>query len=503
MANAEILIFQGTLPRLPEGCAIAVIDVIRAFTLTHVAVARGAREISLWPDVDSALAFRATRPDVLVVGEVKGLPPEGFDGGNSPAELERRDLRGKALALRTTNGVRAVHTALVENPALVLATGFVNARATARRLRAFRLAHPRRPIVLYASHPTGDEDLACAEYLRDLVLAAPGATVPAEPYRERIRRCEAARKFYDPARPEFDASDMDYCLREEHTDYALAVRSGAPAPTLAKDFEGATMDELGLVLPQRDKKPRQRGITSLLDGGVPTTYFRDVLESHGDLVDFVKFGWGTALVTKDIETKIAVCRATGVDYYFGGTLFERCYLEGRIEWFRQFCKRHQCKYVEISNGTIDIESPSKTDLIRQFAEEFLVLSEVGHKNSEKSEEMSPARWIAQIHEDLNAGATKVITESRESGKSGICRPNGELRTGLIVEILESGIDPEQLIWEAPTKELQSFFLRKLGPTVNFGNIAFADVVGLETLRLGLRSDTLVAFGPGREHPAHA
>jgi phosphosulfolactate synthase len=158
-----------------------------------------------------------------------------------------------------------------------------------------------------------------------------------------------------------------------------------------------------------------------------------------------------------------------------------------------YCRRYGCRYAEISNGTIALSNADKAHLIERFAHEFYVLSEVGYKDSERSLHLPPAQWIAYIREDLAAGAERVITEARESGTSGIARPNGEVRYGLIEEILSSGIDSNSLIFEAPNKGLQTYFIRRLGTNVNLANIAMQDVIALETLRLGLRSDTLLDF----------
>jgi phosphosulfolactate synthase len=246
-----------------------------------------------------------------------------------------------------------------------------------------------------------------------------------------------------------------------------------------------------LALPERTQKPRATGLTILIDNGAPAAYFRDTIESVGELVDLVKFGWGTSLVSPHLKAKIQCLKENGVSYFFGGTLFEKFYLQGRLEDYYQYCRQHGCRYVEISNGTIDLANREKARLIREFSQEFLVLSEVGYKDSERSINLHPARWIQYIEEDLAAGAYKTITEARESGTSGICRSNGELRFGLIEEIIDSHVDMNQVIFEAPNKGLQTFFVKRLGANVNLANIALDDVVALETLRLGLRSDTLL------------
>jgi phosphosulfolactate synthase len=256
------------------------------------------------------------------------------------------------------------------------------------------------------------------------------------------------------------------------------------------------MRATALELPPRSVKPRTTGITMVVDGGIPTRYFRDAVESGSEFLDFVKFGWGTALVSKDLSQKIEILNNCGVDYYFGGTLFEKFVLQDRLDDFRDLCRQHSCRYVEVSNGTIDLTNSEKAGYIRKLADEYRVISEVGFKDSERSENLPPSRWIECIHEDLDAGAVLVTLESRESGKSGICRPNGELRFGLIEEMLSCGIGQEVLLFEAPSTELQCFFVKRIGADVNLGNIAATAILGLETIRLGLRSDTLMCFEHG-------
>ena len=253
------------------------------------------------------------------------------------------------------------------------------------------------------------------------------------------------------------------------------------------------MQRTGLTLPERTAKPRTRGLTVLIDPGVPARQFEDVVESAEGIIDLVKFGWGTSVVSDHLERKIACLQRHNVDYFFGGTLFEKFYRQRKLGAFYEYCKRHACRYMEISNGTIDLSNEDKASVIADFAGEFRVLSEVGYKDSEQSQMLSPVMWIKYIHEDLDAGATKVLLEARESGTSGICRPDGALRYGLIEEIVQSGINTDELIFEAPNKTLQTTFIRRFGPEVNLANIPFSDPIALETLRLGLRSDTLLAF----------
>lgn len=250
-----------------------------------------------------------------------------------------------------------------------------------------------------------------------------------------------------------------------------------------------------LNLPARDAKPRRRGMTMVIDTGLPTTYFTDVIESYGDLIDVVKFGWGTCMATPHIADKIDALHENHVEFYFGGTLFEKFLLCDRVDEWCRICHDAGATTVEISNGAIALSNEDKAGYIRRFAGEFTVISEVGFKDPVRSERLAPNRWIEFIRQDLDAGAQLVIAEARESGISGICRPNGELRYGLIEEIVESGIDMDRIMFEAPNKTLQVHLLQRVGPQANLGNVPADAVIGLETLRLGLRADTLTDFTP--------
>ncbi len=233
----------------------------------------------------------------------------------------------------------------------------------------------------------------------------------------------------------------------------------------------------------------------IIDKGVPLRHFADLVESYGDLFDFVKFGWGTSVVTKNFETKLEVLREANIDFYLGGTLFEKYVLQDRFDEFRFLCDAYGCRYVEVSNGTIDITNDEKAEYVKRLSDDYLVISEVGSKDQAASDLMAPVKWIRYIQADHDAGAILVTLESREGGHSGICRSNGELRYGLIEEILDSPIDHDRLLFEAPSTELQTYFIQRVGPNANLGNIAVSDIVPLETIRLGLRSETLLDFEP--------
>jgi phosphosulfolactate synthase len=248
-----------------------------------------------------------------------------------------------------------------------------------------------------------------------------------------------------------------------------------------------------LRLPERAVKPRSTGLTMVIDTGIPLAAFTDMIEFSADYIDYVKFGWGTAIVTGTIQDKIDVLNAHGIGFYFGGTLFEKYVLQDRFEDFRQLLQRYGAESAEVSNGTIAMSNEEKASYIRKLAADYKIVSEVGFKDPERSELLPPSAWIEYINEDLEAGAELVTLEARESGKSGICRPDGELRFGLIEDVLRAGIAKEKLLFEAPSTELQAHFITRIGTDVNLGNIPASAVISVETLRLGLRGDTLATF----------
>jgi phosphosulfolactate synthase len=252
-----------------------------------------------------------------------------------------------------------------------------------------------------------------------------------------------------------------------------------------------------LDLPERSRKPRERGLTHVLDRGLSLVEIDGLIEVAGASVDIVKLGWGTALATANLRPKLERYRKHEIPVVLGGTLTEVAIRQGRVDglvaWLRELGLRH----VEVSDGTITLAPADKRELIRRLAKNFIVFSEVGSKDAEAI--MAPYRWVEQIEAELAAGAWKVSAEARDSGNAGIYRPDGEVRMGLIDEIVHA-IDPGSMIFEAPRKEQQVWFLRRLGSECNLGNIPAADVLSLETMRLGLRSDTMVQFGRTADTP---
>ncbi|MGI8864464.1 MAG: phosphosulfolactate synthase [Solirubrobacteraceae bacterium] len=241
-----------------------------------------------------------------------------------------------------------------------------------------------------------------------------------------------------------------------------------------------------LDLPDRSAKPRQLGITHVLDRGLSLADVDGLIEVAGGFVDLVKLGWGTALATGNLEAKLARYREHGIPVVLGGTLTELAIAQDRLEPLVRWLHELGLEHIEISDGTITLAHERKLELIERFAGEFTVLSEVGSKDDTRI--MAPYKWVELIQKELEAGAWKVIAEARESGNVGIFRHDGEVRMGLIDEIVHA-VEPELILFEAPRKDQQVWFVRRFGPNVNLGNIPPEDVLSLETIRLGLRSDT--------------
>jgi phosphosulfolactate synthase len=241
-----------------------------------------------------------------------------------------------------------------------------------------------------------------------------------------------------------------------------------------------------LDLPDRSAKPRQRGLTHVLDRGLSVNEIDALVEVAGEFVDVVKLGWGTAIATGNLEEKVERYRAHGIPLMFGGTLTELAIAQDRLDRLVTWLHELELEHIEISDGTIELRHDDKLALIERLSKEFTVLSEVGSKDDTRI--MAPYRWVEEIQQELEAGAWKVIAEARESGTAGIFRHDGEVRMGLIDEIVHA-VAPEQILFEAPRKDQQVWFVRRLGADVNLGNIAPDEVLSLETIRLGLRSDT--------------
>ena len=245
-----------------------------------------------------------------------------------------------------------------------------------------------------------------------------------------------------------------------------------------------------LDLPERPPKPRSEGVTHMIDSGLSAVEAEGLVASAGDYVDLVRLGWGSAYVTHDLEAKLNAYRAAGVTVMLGGTLTELAWLHGRTDELRGWLGELGIEHVEVSSGTVAIPEDEKLALIESFAREFTVFAEVGEKDPAAL--LAPYRWVSLIRSALDAGATWVTCEGRATGDAGMYRPDGEARTGLIDEIAHE-IEKDKLIFEAPQKHQQVWFIENLGSAVNLGNVLPEDVISLETLRLGLRADTLKLF----------
>lgn len=243
-------------------------------------------------------------------------------------------------------------------------------------------------------------------------------------------------------------------------------------------------------IPERTQKPRVNGLTMVMDKGLSVREAEDFLEVAGLHTDIIKLGWSTSYVTPNLERKLKVYRDAGIPVYFGGTLFEAFVIRNQFEDYRRILDKYGMELAEVSDGSIDIPHEEKCDYIRKLREQVTVISEVGSKDAAKI--LAPYKWINLMKAEIEAGAWKVIAEAREAGNVGIFRDSGEVRQGLIDEILTQ-IPAETIIWEAPQKAQQVWFIKLIGSNINLGNIAPADVIPVETLRLGLRSDTFDHF----------
>lgn len=244
-------------------------------------------------------------------------------------------------------------------------------------------------------------------------------------------------------------------------------------------------------IPERTKAPRKNGLTMIMDKGMGIEAVKDFLSVAAPYIDLVKLGFGTAYVTAHLKEKLRIYKEQNVPVYLGGTMLEACLVRNQVDDYIAALKEYGIDYVEVSDGSISIEHKVKCELIERLAKEGLtVLSEVGSKDA--THIMPPYKWIEQMTSELSAGSSYVIGEARESGNIGIYRGTGEVREGLVQEILTK-IPGEKVIWEAPQKAQQVYFINLLGCNANLGNIAPAELLPLEAMRIGLRGDTFEFF----------
>lgn len=243
-------------------------------------------------------------------------------------------------------------------------------------------------------------------------------------------------------------------------------------------------------IPERTAKPRKSGLTMVMDKGLSVRQAEDMIDVSGEFVDIVKLGFGSSYVTSQLEKKLDVYRSAKIPVYLGGTLLEAFIVRNKFEDYIKLIEKLKLTHAEVSDGSIQLDHGKKLEYIRQLSKHVTVITEVGSK--EEGIIIHPAKWIEMIESEIQAGAWKVIAEARESGTVGIYRPNGKAHVVLINKII-SKVKAENIIWETPTKSGQVYFIQLLGANVNLGNIAPTEVIALESLRIGLRSDTFFQF----------
>jgi len=250
-------------------------------------------------------------------------------------------------------------------------------------------------------------------------------------------------------------------------------------------------------LPNRAEKPRQNGLTMVMDKGLAVREVENLIDAAAPYIDIVKLGWTTAHLAPNLDRKLQAYKDAGIPVYFGGTLFECFVVRNQFDEYCRTLDRYGIEHVEVSDGSIEMPHDEKCEYIVKLASNYRVLSEVGSKDAEKI--IAPYKWIQMMKDELAAGSYKVIAESREAGNVGIFRGTGEVRSGLVDEILTQ-IDGDLIIWEAPQKAQQTYFIRLLGANVNLGNISPQEIIPCETLRLGVRSDTFSLFLENPKYP---
>lgn len=243
-------------------------------------------------------------------------------------------------------------------------------------------------------------------------------------------------------------------------------------------------------IPARAPKPRNSGLTMIMDKGLSTSEAENLVEVGADYIDLIKIGFGSSYVTPNLERKLDVYRAAKIPVYFGGTLLEAFIVRNKFDDYRKLLDKFKLTHAEVSDGSIVLDHGKKCEYIHTLSKQVTVITEVGSK--EEGIIIHPNKWIELIEKEMSAGAWKVIAEARESGTVGIYRPNGKAHVVLINKII-SRIAPENIIWETPNKSGQTYFIKLLGANVNLGNIAPNEIIALESLRLGLRSDTFFQF----------
>ncbi|MCX7728734.1 MAG: phosphosulfolactate synthase [Bacteroidia bacterium] len=253
------------------------------------------------------------------------------------------------------------------------------------------------------------------------------------------------------------------------------------------------------TLPERTKKPRNTGITMVIDKGLGLHAAEDIVSSSAHIIDYIKIGFGTSIVTQNLKEKINIYQKAGLEVYLGGTLLEAFLVRNQLEDYLKFVDELKLTCVEVSDGSITIPHEQKCELIHYLSKNYKVLSEVGSK--EEGIIIHPNRWIKMMKAELQAGSYKVIAEARESGTVGIFHKNGSAHV-MLIDKIKAHVDIHNIIWETPQKSQQVYFIKHFGANVNLGNIPTSDVIALECLRLGLRGDTFFTFIPDKKSEVH-
>lgn len=248
-------------------------------------------------------------------------------------------------------------------------------------------------------------------------------------------------------------------------------------------------------LPDRQSKPRNKGITMVIDKGLGVNAAEDIASTSAPIIDFIKIGFGTSIVTNHLKEKIKIYQDAGIEVYLGGTLLEACLVRNQLDDYLKFIESLKINCIEVSDGSIVIRHDKKCELISYLSKNYKVLSEVGSK--EEGIIIHPNKWIKMMKAELQAGSLKVIAEARESGTVGIFHKNGAAHV-ILIDKIKSNVDIDNIIWETPQKNQQVYFIKHFGANVNLGNIPTSDVIALECLRLGLRGDTFFTFIPNEK-----
>lgn len=243
-------------------------------------------------------------------------------------------------------------------------------------------------------------------------------------------------------------------------------------------------------IPERTKKPRENGITMMMDRGLSISDTKSFIDMCGPYTDIVKLGFGTSAVSPHVRAKIDLYKESGMQVYLGGTLFEAFIIRNKFKEYKELLQKWDINMCEVSDGSINIKHTEKCNYIKELSKDFKVVSEVGSKDETRL--MAPYKWIELMEKELEAGSWKVIAEAREGGNVGIYNKGGDVRSDLIDEILTK-ITYQNIIWEAPKKPQQVWFIKLLGANVNLGNISWEEIIPLESLRIGLRADTFFDY----------